>query len=66
MKAVRAFGLLLELVLLGIGLTTGGAIDEQIRSVALLVAFIVGGLVIIAGFCLALGLLAQREPPYHG
>jgi hypothetical protein len=64
MKTARALGLLFEIVLLAIGLTTGGPIDEQLRSIALLVAFIVGGLVIFAVVVLMLGIVAQRTPPF--
>jgi hypothetical protein len=64
MKTVRALGLLLELLLLAVGLTTGGPVSDDVRTVALLIALIVGGLVVFCAVVLLVGLLAQRTPPF--
>lgn len=64
MNTAKRFGLLLDLVLLAASLTTGGPVAAQVRTLAVLVAAVVGGLVIICAVILAIGVLDQRKPPY--
>jgi hypothetical protein len=45
-------------------LATGGPIGDGIRAVAVIVAATVGGLLIFCAVVLALGVIAQRQPPY--
>ena len=66
MKTARALGLLLDLLLLGASLATGGDVGDGIRAIGVVVAGMLGALVIFCAVCLTLGILAQREPPYHG
>jgi hypothetical protein len=61
MKARRLFGLLLDLVLLATSLDDG----TEIRMVGVVLVAVVGAVVIFAAAVLALGVLAQREPPYQ-
>ena len=64
MRGLRGLGLLLDLVLLAASLATGGPIGDGIRAVAVIVAATVGGLLIFCAVVLALGVIAQRQPPY--
>jgi hypothetical protein len=66
MKVAKALGLLLDLLILGASLATGGNVGDGIRAIGAVVAAIIGALVIFCAVCLTLGILAQREPPYHG
>jgi hypothetical protein len=65
MKAAKAVGLLLDVLLLAASLSTG-PVSDGIRVIAVIVAAMIGALVIFCAVCLTLGILAQREPPYHG
>ena len=64
MKAVKAFGLLVELVMLAGSLSTGGNVADGIRVIAIIVAGVVGALVIFAAVVLTVAVCGQRQPPY--
>jgi hypothetical protein len=65
MKAIRAFGFLVELVMFAASLSTGGGnVAEGIRAIAVLVAAVVGGLVIFCAVVLTVAVCGQRQPPY--
>jgi CHASE2 domain-containing sensor protein len=64
MNTAKRFGLLLDLLLLAASLTTGGPVAEQVRILAILVAAVLGGLVIVCAVILAIAVLDQRKPPY--
>jgi hypothetical protein len=64
MKAAKALGLLLDLLLLAASLATGGDVGDGIRAIGIIVASMVGALAVFCAVILALGVLAQRQPPY--
>jgi hypothetical protein len=64
MKTAKRLGLLLDFVLLAASLTTGGSVATQVRTLAVLVAAVVGGLVIFCAVVLTIGVCEQRKPPY--
>jgi hypothetical protein len=64
MNTAKRLGLLLDLLLLAASLTTGGPVAEQVRILAILVAAVLGGLVIVCAVILAIAVLDQRKPPY--
>ena len=64
MKVAKALGLLLDLLILGASLATGGNVGDGIRAIGVVVAAIIGALVIFCAVVLTLGALAQRQPPY--
>jgi hypothetical protein len=64
MKAAKAFGLLLDLLLLGASLATGGDVGDDIRAIGMIVTSMVGALAVFCAVILALGVFAQRQPPY--
>jgi hypothetical protein len=64
MRAARRFGFLLELVMLAAGLATGGPVADGIRVIAVVVGVVVGALVVFVAAVFAVGILAQRQPPY--
>lgn len=63
-KAVRLLGLVLDLLLLGASLGTGGPVGDGIRVLAVVVAAMLGAVFVFVVACFAVGLLAQRQPPY--
>ena len=65
MKTARALSLLLDLVLLAASLVTGGNVGNGIRTIAVLVAAVVGGLVIFVAAVLTMAVVQQRQPPYR-
>jgi hypothetical protein len=64
MMKLRRFGLLLDLIFLASSLATSGPVAAQLRVIAVLVAAMVGAVVVFCAVLFAIGILAQREPPY--
>ena len=64
MKGWKLAGFLLDLAMLAASLATGGPIGEGIRTVAVIVAAVVGGAVVFMAVCLAVAVIQQRQPPY--
>jgi hypothetical protein len=64
MKTARAFGFLVELVMLAASLSTGGNVGEAIQGIAVVVAAVVGALVVFCAVMLAVAVCGQRQPPY--
>jgi hypothetical protein len=60
----KRLSLLLDLLLLAASLAGNGPVGEQVRELAIAVATVLGGLVIVCAVILAIGVLDQRKPPY--
>jgi hypothetical protein len=60
----QLFGILLDVLFLAASLSTGGGIADGIRVIAVVVGGVVGALVIFVAAVFAVGILAQRQPPY--
>ena len=61
---VRRWSLLLELAMLAASLGTGGPVADGVRAIGLIVVAMVGALVVFVAAVFAVGVLAQRQPPY--
>jgi hypothetical protein len=64
MTNAKRFSLLVDLLLLAASITTGGPVGEQVRTICVLVAAVVGGLAVFCAVVLTIGVLEQRKPPY--
>jgi hypothetical protein len=60
----RRWPLLLELAMLAASLGSGGPVADGVRAVGLVVVAVVGALVMFVAAVFAVGVLAQRQPPY--
>jgi hypothetical protein len=60
----KRLSLLLDLLLLAASPAGNGPVGEQVRELAIAVATVLGGLVIVCAVILAIGVLDQRKPPY--
>jgi hypothetical protein len=65
MHTARRLSLLLDLALLAASLVTGGPVADGIRTIAVLMAAIVGGLVVFCAVVLTIAVVQQRTPPYR-
>jgi hypothetical protein len=63
-RSLKAFGLLLDLILLAASIVTGGPVSIQVERLAIFVVAVVGGLVIFCAVVLTVGVLQQRQPPF--
>jgi hypothetical protein len=63
-RRLRHWSLLLDLAMLAASLGAGGPVADGVRAVGLVVVAIVGGLVVFVAAVFAVGMLAQRQPPY--
>jgi hypothetical protein len=54
-RSLKAFGLLLDLVLLAASIATGGPVSIQVERLAIFVVAVVGGLVVFCGVVLLRG-----------
>jgi hypothetical protein len=64
MRRPSRWGLLLELVMLAANLGTTGPVADGVRAISLLVVAMLGAVVVFVAAVVAVGLLAQRQPPY--
>jgi hypothetical protein len=64
MKATRAVGLLIDLLLLAVSLGSRGSLDDGIRIVGLAIAGTAFALALALMILLAILLIDQRRPPY--
>jgi hypothetical protein len=64
MNTAKRFSLLVDLVLLAASFAQGGPVAEQVRTIGVLVAAVVGALAVFCAVVLAIGVCAQRKPPY--
>lgn len=64
MTTAKRLSLLLDFVLLAASITTGGPVAAQVRTLAILVAAVVGGLVMFCAVVLTIAVCEQRKPPY--
>ena len=60
----QLFGILLDVLFLVASIGSGGGIADGIRTVAVIVAAVVGALVVFCAVVLTLGVAAQRTPAY--
>jgi hypothetical protein len=63
-RRLRQWSLLLDLAMLAASLGAGGPVADGVRAIALIVVAMLGGLVVFVAAVLAVGVLAQRQPPY--
>jgi hypothetical protein len=56
--------LLLELAMLAASLPGAGPVADGVRVIGLIVVGVVGALVVFVAAVFAVGILAQRQPPY--
>jgi hypothetical protein len=63
-RRLRYWSLLLDLAMLAASFGAGGPVAEGVRAVGLVVVAMLGGLVVFVAAVLAVGVLAQRQPPY--
>jgi hypothetical protein len=63
-RRLRHWSLLLDLAMLAASLGAGGPVADGVRVVGLLVVAMVGALVVFVAAVFAVGVLAQRQPPY--
>jgi hypothetical protein len=61
---LRQWSLLLDLAMLAASLGAGGPVADGVRVVGLIVVAVVGALVVFVAAVFAIGVLAQRQPPY--
>jgi hypothetical protein len=61
---LRRWSLLLDLAMLAASLGAGGPVADGVRVVGLIVVAMVGALVVFVAAVFAVGVLAQRQPPY--
>jgi hypothetical protein len=61
---LRRWSLLLDLAMLAASLGAGGPVADGVRVVGLIVVAVVGALVVFVAAVFAVGVLAQRQPPY--
>jgi hypothetical protein len=64
MSRLKAVGLLLDLLLLAVSLTTGGNVGNNLRIVGLVIAGVAVALATSLSVLVAILLLDQRKPPY--
>jgi hypothetical protein len=63
-RRLRRWSLLLDLAMLAASLGAGGPVADGVRIVGLVVVTMVGTLVVFVAGVFAVGVLAQRQPPY--
>jgi hypothetical protein len=63
-RRLRRWSLLLELAMLAASLGTGGPVADGVRAIGLIVVAMVGALIVFVAAVFAVGVLAQRQPPY--
>jgi hypothetical protein len=60
----QLFGILLDVLFLVASVGNGGGVADGIRTVAVIVAAGVGAVIVFVAAVFAVGILAQRQPPY--
>jgi hypothetical protein len=63
-RRLRRWSLLLELAMLAASLGAVGPVADGVRAIGLIVVAMVGALVVFVAAVFAVGVLAQRQPPY--
>jgi hypothetical protein len=63
-RQLRRWSLLLDLAMLAASLGAGGPVADGVRIIGLIVVTMVGALVVFVAAVFAVGVLAQRQPPY--
>jgi hypothetical protein len=63
-RRLRQWSLLLELAMLAASLGAGGPVADGVRAIGLIVVAMLGSLVVFVAAMFAVGVLAQRQPPF--